>query len=316
MSRTRASSTPPTLEVIVPASTSNLGPGFDFLGLALSLPLRVRAAIDSAAKSDAFGALEGTAENWPRSSDNLLLRAFDLARDRSKLDVAPLRFDVHSEIPLARGLGSSGAAVAAGLLLANALAPHAASLDDLVAWGLELEGHPDNSTAALIGGCTLSVPIDRGRVRVVEQPLSGALGFVLAWPASPLPTSAARGVLPTSVPMSDAIENPRRLALLLEGLRTADPELLRLGSEDRLHVRHRLPMIPGGARAIDAALARGAWLATISGSGSALIAIGAHGAVEQIGHAMRRELEQAAGEAWHRVVEPVFGTPVVREVRD
>ena len=302
------------LEVIVPASTSNLGPGFDFLGLALSLPLRVRAAIDLRASRDALGALEGTAASWPSSADNLLLRAFAVARERLAIDAPPVRFDVRSEIPVARGLGSSGAAVAAGLVLGNALAARKAPIDELLAWGLELEGHPDNASASLLGGCTLSVPLAAGGVRVVQQPLSDALGFVLAWPASVLETSAARRVLPANVPLAHAVENPRRLALLLEGLRTGDPELLSLGGEDRLHVQHRLPLIPGGAAALEAARARGAWLATVSGSGSALIALGAHTQVESIGAAMRGELERASGDAWHRVVRPVFGAPLVREI--
>lgn len=223
-------------------------------------------------------------------------------------------FDVHSEIPIARGLGSSGAAVAAGLLLAHVAGGTKASTDELLAAGLELEGHPDNASAALLGGCTLSVPLPSGGVRVVRQELHRDLGFVLAWPAQTLPTSAARSVLPREVPFADAVENPRRLALLLEGLRSADASLLRLGVEDRLHVQHRLPLIPGGIQAIEAAQARGAWLATISGSGSALIAIGAHTQVESIGAAMAQALRTASGQAWHRVVSPVFGMPVVREL--
>src|SRR5205085_286756 len=123
---------------------------------------------------------------------------------------------------------------------------------------------------------------------------------------------AARGVLPRTVPFADAVENPRRLALLLEGLRRADPELLALGGEDRLHVRHRLPLIPGGAEALAAARESGAWLATISGSGSALVALGPRARREAIAEALRVELARADGEAHARVVEPVHGTPLVR----
>jgi homoserine kinase len=289
-----------------------LGPGFDFLGLALSLPLRVRATRESGLRAHELGTLEGTAAEWPRSSDNLLLRAFDRASRKSPSEIEPMRFDVQSEIPIARGLGSSGAAVVAGLLLASAASSRKASLDELLTLGLELEGHPDNSSAALLGGCTLAVPIPSHGMRIVQQPLSPDLGFVLAWPASPLPTSAARCALPTDVPFAKATENPRRLVLLLEGLRSADPDLLRLGSQDQLHVEHRLPLIPGGARAIAAAHDQGAWLATISGSGSALIAISGKNKLESIGRAMAQELRTHT-EAWHRVVHPVYGTPQVHE---
>jgi homoserine kinase len=301
-------------EVVVPASTSNLGPGFDFLGLALSLFLRVRATPAPELDEHALDGLEGTAVEWPRASENTLIRAFERTRERLDVSGPKFRFQARSDIPIARGLGSSGAAVVAGMLLANARASRSASIDELLAWGLEAEGHPDNASAALIGGCTLAVPVAAGAVRVVEQELHPDLGFVLAWPARGLATRAARRALPESVPFADAVENPRRLALLLEGLRRADPELLRLGGQDRLHVEHRLRLIEGGARALQAAEAAGAWLATISGSGSALIAIGARPSVDAIGRALAAELRTDAGDAHHRVVSPVFGAPLVREI--
>lgn len=300
----------PGLYVSVPASTSNLGPGFDFLGLALSLHLRVRLH-----PSDGERRIEpasGYAVDWPNTPDNLLVRAFDLASSRLSSERATRsRFEVHSDIPVARGLGSSGAAIAAGLLLASALARRPASMDELLAWGLELEGHPDNSSAALLGGCTLSVPRPGGGLRVVKQELHPTLGFALAWPEARLSTHEARGVLPRTVKFEDAVENPRRLALLLEGLRTADPELLRLGSEDRLHVAYRLPLIAGAENALVNAREQGAWLATISGSGSALIAIGPRDRAEAIASSMAEALRANGGKAESRVVEPVLTAPRV-----
>ena len=292
------------IEVRVPASTSNLGPGFDCLGLALSLFLDVRCTGASASGRHEILELEGTAAGWPRAGENVLLKAFDLAAQRLGLSVRGARFLVRSEIPVARGLGSSGAAVVAGLRLAAAMAPRAPSTDDLLAWGLELEGHPDNSTAALLGGCTLAVPLPGGRLRVVRPPLHEDLAFALAWPSTGLSTAAARAVLPAQVPFRDAVENPRRLALLLEGLRRADPELLAAGGEDRLHVAHRLPLIRGGAEALLAAKAAGAWLATISGSGSGLVAIGPRERVEGIAASMAGALREFDPGAEGRVAEP------------
>lgn len=302
-----------SLEVTVPASTSNLGPGFDFLGLALSLHLRVRADAIGVNAPHAIHRASGTAIDWPSTPDNLLFRAFDLATSRVGGNRIGMRFEVDSEIPLARGLGSSGAAVAAGLLLANALARHPASIDELLAWGLELEGHPDNSCAALLGGCTLSVPRPGGGVCVVAQELHADLGFALAWPEARLATQAARSVLPRTVSFEDAVENPRRLALLLEGLRRAEPELLRLGGEDRLHVAYRLPLIAGAADALGRAREAGAWLVTVSGSGSALVAIGPHDRVAAIATSMAEALRAGGRSAESRVVQPVFGAPRVQD---
>jgi len=128
-------------------------------------------------------------------------------------------------------------------------------------------------------------------------------------PSQGLPTPIARAALPAQVPFRDAVENPRRLALLLEGLRRADPELLALGGEDRLHVPYRLPLIPGAAKALVAAREAGAWLATISGSGSGLIAIGARGRVESISVAMVDALRAVDSRAEGRVAELVQPGP-------
>jgi homoserine kinase len=295
-------SDPTALQVVVPASTSNLGPGFDFLGLALSLYLEVRVLGAAIGERHEIAEALGTAASWPSGAANHFLRAFDTAAERLGVRCGALRFAARSEIPIARGLGSSGAAVAAGLGLASRMAERPASTEDLLAWGLEIEGHPDNSSAALLGGCTLSVPLPGGRVRVVQQPLHADLAFAVAWPSQGFPTPIARSVLPAQVPFADAVENPRRLALLLEGLRTADPDLLALGGEDRLHVPYRLPRIPGAAGALDAARAAGAWLATISGSGSGLVAIGPHDRIASIAAEMQRALRANDPGAEGRVV--------------
>jgi homoserine kinase len=295
--------------VVLPASTSNLGPGFDFLGLALSLHLEASCVGPSSSGSHELARLEGTAEAWPRDRENSLLRAFDLAASRLGLENRGFRFEARSEIPIARGLGSSGAAVAAGLRLASAISPRQASLDELLLWGLEIEGHPDNVCAALLGGCTLSVPVPGHGLRIVRQDVHPDLAFALAWPSQGLPTKAARAALPAQVPFADAAENPRRLALLLEGLRTADPELLARGSEDRLHVPYRLKLIPGAAAALEAARKAGAWLATISGSGSGLVAIGAEDRVDSIAAAMISAFRAVDPGAEGRVAEFVPAGP-------
>ena len=291
------------LRVRVPGSTSNLGPGFDLLGLALSLELEVTLEPEP----DGPGGVrdEGELPGWPDGPDDLLRIAFEHVGGRSS-DYA-LR--VRSQIPIGRGFGSSGAAIAAGLLLGAAVSPEPIEREDLLRLALELEGHPDNVTPSLLGGCVIAVPLADGAVRVVRQPVHPSLAFAVAWPEAQLATRRARALLPSEVPFADAVENPRRLALLLEGLRTGEPELLRLGAEDRLHVPHRIAHVPGGAEALDAARAAGASLATLSGSGTGLFAISDGASAPAVADAMRAAFEGAGQVAQGRVVELVSQAP-------
>jgi len=301
----------PQLAVRVPASTSNLGPGFDFLGLALSLYVEAQVLGAAAGEHHELVAADGEASNWPQEPGaDLLGRAIDVATEAAGARREAVLLAVHSDVPLGRGFGSSGAAVAAGLLLGNALAGDKLTRAELVTLGCELEGHPDNSTASLLAGCTLAVP-HSGGLRIVMQDVSPLIGFAAAWPQVPLTTQAARAALPTEVPFADAVENPRRLALLLEGLRTGDPELLALGAEERLHERFRLPLIAGGEAALNAAREAGAWMACISGSGSGLVALASHDSAGPVAEAMGRSLDDVGGPAVSRVVDFVNAAPVV-----
>ncbi|MDP6408535.1 MAG: homoserine kinase [Planctomycetota bacterium] len=300
----------PRLRVRVPCSTSNLGPGFDLLGLSLSLELEVELRVRSGSSTHAFEELGGFAADWEREN-NRLPEAFDHVFGELGLRAPACSFRVRSQIPTARGLGSTGAATAAGLLLAAALAPRAPSEGELLRWGLALEGHPDNATASLLGGCTLAVPHADG-LEVVRAHVHPDLVFPVAWPAMRVSTEHARKVLPAELPFADAVENPRRLVCLLEGLRRAEPELCRLGVEDRLHVPYRLPLIPGAAGALDAARRAGAFAATVSGSGSALIAISNRTRGLAVAAALAGGLEGDTVE--RRVLEPVRTPPRVERV--
>lgn len=295
------------IEIRVAASTSNLGPGFDLLGLALSLYLRAAClGRNPAAPGDELDLIGLHASDWPAGPANLFLSAFRSAAP----DVPPQRFRIESEIPLARGLGSSGAAIAAGLLLGAAVAgdprPRLAWLERAI----ELEGHPDNVAASLYGGLTLCLA--GTPPRLVRQDVHPALGFAVAWPGARLETAAARRVLPKSVPFADAVENARRLPLLLQGLAAADRDLVREGGEDRLHVPYRLGLIPGAREALQAAREAGAWLATISGSGSALVAVAPVETAPACAAALARALTRAQGGQGvdSRVLRPALGAPV------
>lgn len=296
------------LSVEVPASTSNLGPGFDLLGLALSLRLEV-----TARKGDGSGTRTlTTPHDWPEPAEDLLVAAFDRATTSFGGIGGGWTLEATSEIPVGRGLGSSAAAIVAGLLLGAALAPGSATRDEILALALALEGHPDNVSPALLGGCVMALPRAGQAPRTVDVELHASLAFAVAWPETRLATSFARNLLPLEVPFADAVENPRRLGLLLEGLRRGDRELLQLGSVDRLHVPYRLGHVPGGEAGIAAAHAAGAFLATLSGSGTALFAISdterIAGVADAMAAAFRDVGEQAVGrvvEVVHRPSEPV-----------
>lgn len=289
----------------VPGSTSNLGPGFDQLGLALELFLEVEVLALRKGQEHRIARRAGTARDWPEQ-DELMTRAFDAVLARAGAQPVGLELAVRSEIPLRRGLGSSGAAIAAGLHLANdSLGDRALPSAELARIGTELDGHPDNVCASLRGGCTLGVPLEGGGLRVLGPPLHESLAFAVAWGPAEVETSRARAVLPSDVSLGDVVWNLQRLSLLLAGLASADPELLRQGCRDRLHSAARLQLVPGGRAALAAAEEAGAWLATISGSGSALVAAHADpGRLERIAEAMARELAASQGTAEQRVLSP------------
>lgn len=294
------------LAVRVPASTSNVGPGFDLLGIALSMFVDVEA--HPCAEVDVGVERRGHADP---GGDALLLSAYRRACARLGAPV-DVRLVVESEIPVGRGFGSSGALVAAGLLLATARAGHTA-MDELLDLGVELEGHPDNVTASLFGGCTLCHPDPGGAGPVwFHQPVHPSIAFALAWPDEALETTRARQALEPSVTFADAVENPRRLALLLEGLRTGRTDLIRHGGQDRLHVERRLALIPGSSEALGAADEAGATLATISGAGSGLVALARPETIAHVAERMRSALVEVTGGGNARVVELVTGAAAAR----
>jgi homoserine kinase len=249
------------VRIRVPASTSNLGPGFDCLGLALDLPFVVELQTDAASPGVFF---VGTRP----PSDNL----FRAALRRGGGVPARTRLEVQSHIPLARGLGSSGAAIVAGLLAARFAAGDAAPrLDAVLDAALALEGHPDNLAASVHGGLVASVA-DGDTVRAMRLPLDPAWSLVLVIPDRGVETAPARALLPDAVPRADAVHNLQRLAFLIGALQAGAADRLRYGLADRLHQDLRLGLVPGLRDAL-AALATepGCAGAALSGSGPTLV---------------------------------------------
>jgi len=237
--------------VRVPASTANLGPGFDTFAAALALHLELEVV-----ETGEFAVV--TELDVPRDRGNLLVRAFERLADPSAFE-----FRVRSDIPLVGGLGSSAAAIVAGL----AAADHLFELDaDLFAHAAALEGHPDNVAAALQGGVVICAD---GGVTRIDAPV--ALEVVLVVPSEPVATRAAREALPQQVPMSDATFNVAHGALLALGIATGDLDLVARGLADRLHQPHRAHLYPRSAELVDRARELGALGATISGAGPTVV---------------------------------------------
>jgi homoserine kinase len=253
------------LDIRVAGSTSNLGPGFDALGLALQVYLRVRVAGLDGSRGRTTWTFLGQAPD----GDNLIEVAMRSALG-GQLDWPSMRLEVETDIPMKAGLGSSAAAIVAGLQLAAALgAP--ADTQSLLDAATGLEGHPDNVSASILGGLTVSCQA-AGHVvsRRVDWPPHWRL--VVATPELTLSTKVARAALPSSVPLSDAVANLQRSALLVHAVATADRDLVREALRDRLHQPHRARLVPGLERAL-AFEAPGLLGAFLSGAGPSIAAI-------------------------------------------
>jgi homoserine kinase len=237
--------------VRVPASSANLGPGFDVLAAALALHVEVEVE-----ETGRFAVHTDLA--IARDRRNLCVRAFDLIAPASRHE-----FAIRSDIPLSGGLGTSAAAIVAGLVAADALTGGG---HDLLALATRQEGHPDNVAAALLGGVVLC---DGPSATRLEPP--AGLEAVLVVPREAVRTAKARATLPAEVPMADAIFNVAHAATLVLGIERGDFDLIAKGLHDRLHQPRRAPLYPRSARLLERARPWGALGASISGAGPTVL---------------------------------------------
>lgn len=281
------------VHVHVSASTSNLGGGFDCVGLAVDRWLSVAVGVDPASGVEARIAREGTlADLGVTPDEDRILIGFRAACVHAG-HAAPRGLAVlaKSTIPVARGLGSSAAATVAGAVAANRLLD--LGLDDLTiaAIAARIEGHPDNVAPAVFGGATLAIasPHGDGLSTPAVRALSVApeLALVLAVPELTVETVRARAALPATVPHDVAVRAAALGAALVHGLATADATLLAAALDDVLHVPYRRHLVPGFDAVVDAARNAGAFGATLSGSGAGIVAIGPRPAAPAIWRAMR-----------------------------
>lgn len=263
--------------VEVPASTANLGAGYDCLALALAIPLRVEIEVLGWSRGEVELTVSGEGEGeLPADRQNRIVRGLIAAVEAAR---GPLpervgwRISVRSEIPLARGLGSSAAATVAGLVAGNVLSGEGLTTADLLRLATEIEGHPDNAAAALLGGFVVVGPAAEGdRLETIRFDAPRDLRAILFIPERRLATEEMRRVLPASVPRVDAVANLARVALGVAGLAVGRTELLRVLTEDRLHEPYRAAVFPELPRLTAAARAAGAIGACLSGAGSTVVA--------------------------------------------
>lgn len=252
-----------------PASSGNLGAGFDALSLALDLCNEFSACPAEAPRIENLGEGAGRLSSGP---DHLVYRAIERVYRARGRSAPPLHLRCDNRIPLSRGLGSSSSAIVAGLLLGNRLLGDPLSPDDLLVLGTEMEGHPDNVVSCLLGGVRVSVE-HGGRVLHCGVPLGLPLRAVLFVPDFGMATDEARRLLPRRVALADAVFNLGRSALFVAALANGRPELLRAATDDRLHQGPRTALFPAMPALFEAALGAGALAACLSGAGSTILAL-------------------------------------------
>lgn len=250
------------MTVRVPATSANLGPGFDCLGIALGLYLEVE-AVPAAADSFVYAG-EGQLAN---TADNLMHIGFRAAFEQLVRQVPSVSFRVNNPIPLARGLGSSSAALVAGIAAADTLLDGALGQDGVFQLAARFEGHPDNVAPAVYGGYTVSAQQADETYLCERLELPPSWQLLFAVPDFELLTSAARRVLPDSYVRTDLIFNASRTALWSLAVAQNKPELLRVASQDRAHEPYREPLVRGLADTRKALITAGAYAAFLSGAG-------------------------------------------------
>lgn len=259
------------VQLTVPATSANLGAGFDSLGLALEL--RDRVTVRAVAGPTRVTVRGEGAGRLPDGEDHLVVRAIRVGLEFCGAPQVGLQVTCHNSIPHSRGLGSSAAAAVVGLAAARALVSEPESLDDaaLLQLATDFEGHPDNAAPALFGGATLAW-MEEGRAGWTPLEVSEALSPVVLVPPTTSSTSGARAALPRTVPYSDAVFNLQRAALMTQALRR--PELLMVATGDRLHQRYRAEVMAQTIEVVDALRARGV-PAVLSGAGPSVLAFAA-----------------------------------------
>ena len=302
------------IRVAAPATTANLGPGYDCLGMALDIwntievetvgPELVEGPSGEAPSVTVAG--EGAGE-LEEDTGNLVYRSMEFLFRELGRPMPPVRVRCDNEIPLARGLGSSAAAIAGGLAAANALVSRTNdggefSARDLLEMAATIEGHPDNVAAAVMGGLQLVVT-EESTLYTVPVSVPAEIHAVVYIPDTRIATADARAVLPRELSVTDAVHNMSRVALLVAGMATNHPEYLSVATQDKLHQPYRQPLFPAMKLLMKAAMDAGALGAFLSGSGSTVLAL-TRGREMTVAYEMAEAARQAAVEGTVKVTQP------------
>jgi len=241
------------VSVKVPASSANIGPGFDCLGIALPIYNTITIEetvlpgtgieINMMAEEEAID--EMAFENIPKDENNIVYRAVELLYNSIGQVPSELKINIESQIPIARGLGSSSSVIVGGLLAANKLLGSPADEAALLAIATEVEGHPDNVAPAILGGFVLSNQEDDGTISYCKFDWPEEWDLTVCIPDFELSTNIARSVLPKEVPMQDAVFNAKHLGMLIHAVDTKDDKLMKQALQDRLHQQYREKLVPG-----------------------------------------------------------------------
>ncbi|MBY4796919.1 homoserine kinase [Collinsella sp. AGMB00827] len=254
------------IRISVPATSANLGIGYDTLGMAVSLHARF-----SFERADVL-TIEGCPQAF-QNENNLVYTSFVQALTGWGIEPFPVRIAIDTDVPVARGLGSSSTCVVAGIMAAAALADRPVTREELVAVATKMEGHPDNVAPAILGGAVCSFTPEGALPRCLHYDVSDRLRFVTIIPPYEVHTSDARRVVPQEIPLSSAIWQMGRIAGMTRGLETGDVDLLAAANDDRLQEPYRRRLIPDYDEIRKVCLEAGAATLWISGSGSTIMAV-------------------------------------------
>lgn len=278
------------VRVIVPATTANLGPGFDTMGLALDMFTEV--IMEAGGEGIRITSEGEGSEELSSSEDNLIYKCAKKLFDSVEYEPKGLSLRIINGIPLSRGLGSSASAIIAGLLAAREISAANISDYELLKMATEVEGHPDNVAPALFGGFVLS-RMEGKEIIYRKIDVDDKLLAVVAIPEFELPTEKSRAILPRTVSREDAIFNIGNASLLVYSLLMKDYSLLRKAMNDRLHEPYRIPLVPGLEEVKRRALGAGAFSAALSGAGPTVIAFADEHSSESVRTAMEEGFRSA-----------------------